>query len=130
MQNETSSAPSIFETEALEKLRAALQTHEATIDALQGELKQFETLRASGFLPKDGEPFFILLARDPFALHLVETWALLRMGRIDEARNRILAVMTPTLNVDLQSSNDPQIQAAFKIARDMDDWTPPHKSAS
>lgn len=108
------------ETQTIEKLQATIKRQGRTIDDLQSELKTYAHLRENGFVPDVNEPFFILLARDPFAPAIIQVWAFLRMGRFEEAKDAILSLLKPTLHFAPQSSSDPQIRKAFTISTDME----------
>ncbi|MCF6219671.1 MAG: hypothetical protein L3J65_01025 [Robiginitomaculum sp.] len=108
--------------QTVEKLQAKIRTLETVIDDLQAEVKAHGQLKDGGVLPKDNEPFFVLVARDPFAPILVDAWAFLRMGRFTEAQHVLNRLLNPTLVVDPQMSDDPQIINAFRIGRYMADW--------
>jgi len=110
------------EAETIEKLRAANKTLQRTVDDLQNEVKALGKLKDGGVLPTDNEPFFILVARDPIAPIMVEAWGYLRQGKMSEAASTFQALLQPTLLMEPQAPNDPQIRTAFSIARQMKDW--------
>ncbi len=108
--------------DTVEKLHAKIKTLETTVDDLQAQAKAGGQLKRGGVLPLDDEPFFVLVARDPFAPILVEAWAFLRMGKFTEAQHVLNRLLNPTLVIDPQTSDDPQIISAFHIGSRMTDW--------
>lgn len=73
-------------------------------------------------VPKDGEPSFTLMARDPEAPHMLRAWAYRRCGHNDMAQIEAAKADAVTQKSEPQNHGDPQIRSAFKIAADMEAW--------
>ena len=72
--------------------------------------------------PRDDEPYFTLLGRDPAAPHLLRAWAYKRMGQDALAQQEAAKANAITLHSEPQSSGDEQIRSAFRIADDMESY--------
>ena len=70
--------------------------------------------------PKDGEPFFTLLGRDPAAPHIIRSWAFRRCGHHALAQQEVAKANAVTVHEETQQPGDPQIASAFKIADEME----------
>ena len=73
----------------------------------------------STFAPeaRDGEPSFLLVARDPMFACMVEAWAYLRTGRTAQAKLAFdRAVASSVVHTEPQDLMDPQILSAWRIA--------------
>jgi len=70
--------------------------------------------------PKEGEPSFTLMARDPEAPHLLRAWAYRRCGQHALAQQEAAKAEALTMRSEPQQSGDPQIISAFRIADEME----------
>lgn len=104
-------------------LLSKIKTLEAVVDRLQRKLQGLGPLVENEVVPENGEPFFLLVARDPMAPVMVEAWANLRQGKISEASIGLESLLKPTLIVEAQAAHDPQIRYAFNTARKMRNWS-------
>ncbi|MBL4870069.1 MAG: hypothetical protein JKX72_03845 [Robiginitomaculum sp.] len=72
--------------------------------------------------PRDNEPFFTLLGRDPAAPHIIRAWAYKRCGQDGLAQIEASKANAITEPVFAQNSGEEQIRSAFTLADEMETY--------
>lgn len=114
--------------QTLEALHAALvekisnlienNASEARIEELLYLIKTWDSGSESMYRPKvyPGEPFFLLVARDPLFAPMIDAWAYLRTGHVVMGQRSLEQVHSEARHLEPQRNDDPQILSAFRTA--------------